>query len=134
MLEGIAGDDVKFARATNGKEYCSFSLCINSFSKDLGDEDESTRSQTYIRVMVFNNRKGKLVDYLKRVGFHRGQRVNVFGAISSHKSEYKGIALVQNNVVVRDITVVTTKAKKNIDGEEQPTTSDEQTKKQEENE
>lgn len=109
ILEGVAGDDVKFDRATNGKEYCTFSLCMNAFNKELGDEDEMTRSTTFIRVMVFNNRKAKLVDYLRRVGFHRGQRVNIFGMLASHKSEYKGITYIQNNVIVRDITIVQTK-------------------------
>ena len=111
VLEGIAGDDVKFGRAVNGKEYCTFSLAINSFNRELGDEDEYTRATNYIRILAFNNKKSRLVDYLKRVGFHRGQRVNIFGMLASHKSEYKGIDIIQNNVVVRDITVVLTKKK-----------------------
>lgn len=112
QLAGIAGDKITWGKTKTGKEYCSFNLIVNSFSAELGDENEETRSRTYVRLFVFNSRKGKLVDYLKRVGFHGGQRLDVFGALTSYHTEYKGVNLVQNNVQVRDITVIKTKADK----------------------
>lgn len=105
MLEGVSGDDVKFKRAKNGKEMCTFSLLLNQFSKELGDVDD-TNSQQMIRIMVFKNKKKDLVEYLRKVNFHRGMRVSVFGRLQSYKEDYKGIAIVHNYVFVRDISVI----------------------------
>ena len=109
-LSGIAGDDVKFGRAINGKEYCTFSLRVVPYDKRYGDnENESSRSANYIRIVVFNNRTFKHVDYLRSVNFHRGQRVNVFGWLSSRKTEIKGNNIIQLSVVVRKIEIEQTK-------------------------
>lgn len=104
-LSGVAGDDVKFGRAINGKEYCTFSLRVVPYDKRYGD-NENSRSANYIRIVVFNNRTFKHVDYLRTVGFHRGQRVNLFGWLSSRKTEIKGNNIIQLSVVVRKIEVV----------------------------
>jgi len=112
MLAGSVGDKIKWGKTKTGKEYCSFCLVVNSFSAELGDENEESRSKAYIRLFVFNSKKSKLVDYLKKVGLHQGQRLDVFGAITSYHTEYKGVSLVQNNIQVRDITVIKTKADK----------------------
>lgn len=109
-LSGIAGDDVKFGRAVNGKEYCTFSLRVVPYDKKHGDnENENSRSANYIRIVVFNNRTFKHVDYLRSVNFHRGQRVKLFGWLSSRKTEIKGNNIIQLSVVVRKIEVVQTK-------------------------
>lgn len=105
-LEGIIGDDYKVGKTNEGKEFCTFSLCINSYSKQFSDSTERNHSVTYIRVMVFDKKK---VEYLINVDAKRGQRAIVFGRLASHRSEYKGIDFIQNNVVVRDISIVKTK-------------------------
>lgn len=112
ILSGVSGDDVKFARATNGKEYCTFLLLISTFDKELGDESPNSRGMDMIRILVFNNKRGKLVDYLKKVGFRRGMRVTVMGRLQSYKSEVHGVTIIQNNVMVRDIECVMTKSYK----------------------
>ena len=106
MLEGQIGDDFKFGKTQDMKEVCTFTLCINSFIKDMADSTERTNSQVYIRTMIFDK---KLVEYMKKVKAKQGQRVSVFARLTSHKSEYRGISYIQNNVVVRDIHVIKTK-------------------------
>ncbi len=109
-LSGTAGDDVKFGRAITGKEYCTFSLCVVPYNKKHGDnEDEMSRSVNYIRIIVFNNRHTRNVDYLRSMNFHRGQRVSVFGWLSSRKTEIKGNNIIQLSVVVRKIEIEQTK-------------------------
>lgn len=103
MLSGIVGDDVKFGRSQNGKNYCSFSLCINSYMRDMADDTERANSQAMIRVTAFDK---KLVEYLQNVGIKRGQRASIFGRLSTHKTEYKGIDYIQLAVVIRDIEIV----------------------------
>ena len=107
FLEGILGDDFKFGRSQEGKEYATFSLCVNSFIKDISDQTERTHSQNYIRTSVFDK---KQLAYLHKVDAHRGQRVSVFGRISSFKTEYKGIEFIQLSIVVRDIAIIQTKS------------------------
>ena len=108
-LEGLIGDDFKFGRTEEGKEYATFSLCVNSFIKEISDKTERSHSQNYIRTTVFDK---KQIEYLRRVNAHRGQRASVFGRISSFKTEYKGIEFVQLSVVVRDIGVIQSKSMK----------------------
>lgn len=105
-LEGVIGDDFKFGKTEDAKDFCTFSLCISSYSKQYADESERNHQTTYIRIMVFDKKR---VEYLKNVEAKRGQRATIFGRISSHKSEYKGIEFIQNNVVVRDISIIKTK-------------------------
>ena len=70
MLEGIIGDDYKYGKTQDGKEYATFSLCINSYMKEFADSTERTHSQTYIRIFVFDK---KQVAYLQKVKARRGQ-------------------------------------------------------------
>lgn len=109
FLEGLIGDDFKFGRTSDGKEYATFSLCVNSFIKDISDKTERTHSQNFIRTTVFDK---KQIEYLRKVDAHRGQRVSVFGRISSFKTEYKGIDFIQLSIVVRDIAIIQTKSLK----------------------
>ena len=108
-LEGIVGDDYKYGRTEDGKEYATFSLCVNSFIKEISDATERTHSQNFIRTTVFDK---KQIAYLRKVDAHRGMRVSVFGRISSFKTEYKGIDFIQLSIVVRDIAIIQTKTLK----------------------
>lgn len=108
-LEGLIGDDCKYGRTEDGKEYFTFSLCVNSFIKEISDKTERTHSQNFIRTTVFDK---KLIAYLRRVDAHRGMRVSVFGRVSSFKTEYKGIDFIQLSIVVRDIAIIQTKSVK----------------------
>lgn len=116
FLEGVLGDDFKYGRTEDGKEYATFSLCVNSFIKEISDQTERTHSQNYIRTTVFDK---KQVEYLRKVNAHRGQRATIFGRISSFKTEYKGIEYIQLSIIVRDIGIIQTKAvkKKENNGE-----------------
>lgn len=103
MLEGLIGDDFKFGRTSEGREMATFSLCVNAYMKDMADDTERTRSQTYVRIFVYDR---KQLEYMHRVDAHRGQRATVFGRLSSHKSEYKGVEYIQITVIVRDIGII----------------------------
>ena len=109
MLSGIIGEDARFDKTQEGKEYYTFSLCVNAFTKEISDATERTHSQTYIRIMVFDKAQ---IEYLHKVNVHRGQRANIFGRLTSHKNEYRGNTFVTNNVVCRDIEIVKTKEEK----------------------
>lgn len=110
QLEGIIGDDFRYGKTQNGKEYATFSLCINSFFKEMADATERTHSQTYVRIFLYDR---KQVEYLKRVNAHRGQRASIFGRLSSFKNEYKGITFMTNNVICRDVAIINTKNESN---------------------
>ena len=116
FLDGVLGDDFKYGRTEDGKEYATFSLCVNSFIKEISDQTERTHSQNYIRTTVFDK---KQVEYLRKVNAHRGQRATIFGRISSFKTEYKGIEYIQLSIIVRDIGIIQTKTvkKKENNGE-----------------
>lgn len=107
LLEGLIGDDAKFGRTQEGKEYFTFSLCVNSFLKEMADNTERTHSQAFIRIFVYDK---KQLEYLRKVNAHRGQRASVFGRLSSFKNEYKGNTFVTLNVICRDLSIVQTKA------------------------
>ena len=106
-LEGLIGDDFRLAKTQEGKEYITFSLCINSYDKEYADSTERTHSQTYVRCNVFDK---KQIEYLKKVNAHRGQRACVDGRISSYKSEIKGIEFFTNTVTIRDVSIIKTKS------------------------
>jgi len=110
LLEGIIGDDYKYGKTVDGKEFATFSLCINSFFKEMSDSTERTHSQTFIRIFVYDKSR---VEYLHRVNAHRGQRASVFGRIVSHRNEYKGNTYISNNVVCRDISILKVKEELN---------------------
>lgn len=103
-LQGTIGDDFKYGKAESGFDYATFSLVVEAsqFAKDKGSE-----AVTYIRIMVF---KHYLVKYLKAVGARRGNKVNVWAFINSHKSEIKGQSIIQNNVIARDICIIKTQS------------------------
>lgn len=106
VLEGIIGDDFKYGKTQEGKEFATFSLCVNSFNKEMADSTERTHSQAFIRIFVYDKVQ---LEYLHKVDTHRGQRVSVFGRLISFKNEYKGNTFITNNVVCRDISIIKTK-------------------------
>lgn len=118
FLEGVIGDDFKYGKSENGKDFATFSLSVNSFVKEISDQTERTHSQNYIRTTVFDK---KQLEYLRKVNAHRGQRASIFGRISSFKTEYKGVEFIQLSIIVRDIGIIQTKAIKKTkenDGEQ----------------
>lgn len=115
-LEGIIGDDFKYAKSESGYEYATFSLCINNFlTKMVDDKDLRTAAQTFVRIFV---RKRNLVQYLHDVNAHRGQRASVFGMLSSFKNEYRGIEYVALNVLCLDIGILKTRSIAKVEGTE----------------
>lgn len=106
VLDGIIGDDLKWGKSQNAKEFMTCTLCINSFMKEFADGTERSNSQMYIRIFVYDK---KLVDYLRAVEVHRGQRASVFGRIISYRNEYKGNSFITNSVVCRDIEIIKNK-------------------------
>lgn len=106
FLEGLVGDDFKYKRQREGREFATFTLSVNSYDRDSHDDTER-RSYVRIRIMVFD-KKG--VEYLRRVRCHGGCRVTILGRMNSHKVETRGITYTQNDVVVRKISVVKTSA------------------------
>lgn len=107
LLEGVLGDDAKFGRTQDGKDFFTASLCVNSFFKEMADDTERTHSQTYVRIFCYDK---KQLDYLHHINVHRGNRASIFGRLSSFKTEYKGNSYIQLSVIVRDISIVQTKA------------------------
>lgn len=105
MLQGKIGNDLQYRKTKDGANFATFSIVINSYNKELKDKTEQ-RNETYIRIMAFDNR---IVEYMQRVNAKQGNRVNVVARLNSHKSEYKGVAIVQNDVVARDVTVIKAK-------------------------
>lgn len=106
ILNGIIGDDYKYGKTQECKEYATFSLCINSFYKEMADSTERTHSQTFIRIFVYDK---QMVEYLHKVNAKRGNRCSVFGRLVSFKNEYKGNTFMTNSVVCRDIEIIKTK-------------------------
>lgn len=117
IVEGVIGDDAKFGKTQEGKEFYTFSLCVDAYAKEFADATERNHSQTFIRIFVYDKRQ---IDYLHKVNVKRGQRASVFGRLSSFKNEYKGITFMSNNVICRDIVIIKTR-KKETKNEKQQT-------------
>lgn len=115
VLEGLVGNDFKYGKTSEGKEYATFSLCINSFMKELSDSTERTHMQAFIRIFVYDP---KQVEYLHKVNAHRGQRASVFGRLTSHKNEFRGNTFMTVNVACRDIAIIKTKEEKQTNNQE----------------
>lgn len=109
LLEGIIGDDARYGKTHEGKDFYTFSLCVNSFLKEMSDDTERTHSQAFIRIFVYDKRQ---LAYLHKINVHKGQRAMVFGRLSSFKNEYKGNVFITQNVICRDISIIQTKAYK----------------------
>lgn len=105
FLQGKIGNDLQYKKTSEGSQFATFSVVVNSFSKDMKDSTEK-RSETYIRVMCFDKH---IVEYLQRVNAKQGNKVSILARLNSHKSEYKGISFIQNDVIARDVVVVKVK-------------------------
>lgn len=107
-LEGRIGTDFKYGKTQEGKDFATFSLVLSSssYDREVHDSTERNFSETYIRILCFDKRQ---VEYLRRINANSGQRVCVYGRLSSHRTEYKGVDFIQNNVVVRDLSILKTK-------------------------
>lgn len=107
FLRGIVADNVMYNKASNGRDYCTFSLIVNHDKTELSEGE--TNSKEFIRIFVFNGKKKKMVDYLKNMGFRRGLYVGIYGLLRTTSTEHKGIPIVQISVGVRDIFIIQTK-------------------------
>jgi len=107
FLEGSIGDDIKWGTADNGNKYCTFTLIIDAFFKETKDPTERDHSKTFVRVFVYGRQQ---LEYLQRVDVKQGNRASIFARLSSHKTEIASKNIIQLNVVVRDITIIKTKA------------------------
>lgn len=105
FLQGKIGNDLQYKKTSEGAQFATFSVVVNSFSKDIKDSTER-RTETYIRVMCFDK---YIVEYLQRVNAKQGNKVSILARLNSHKSEYKGISFIQNDVIARDVVVVKVK-------------------------
>lgn len=106
FLEGVVGNNVKRGCARNGQNYITFSLCVNTYFKELHDTTEAEHGgMTYIRVFVYDQGQ---INYLNRVKVRHGQRASIFGRLNSAKVAIKGAEIIQLNVIVRDITITKT--------------------------
>lgn len=105
FLEGRIADDYKYMRTKEGRTFATFTLVVRSFDKDFSDNTER-KVDIFIRIMVFDN---KLVEYLKKVGAHNGNIVNIMGRLNTYQKEIEDKIYMTLNVVVRDIHVVKTK-------------------------
>lgn len=110
ILEGIIGEDYKYGKNKDGKEFATFSLCVNAFSKEMADSDERSHSQAFLRVFVNDKRQ---IAYLRKVNAHQGNRAFIFGRLTTLRNEFKGNSYISTNVVCRDITIVMTNGKQN---------------------
>lgn len=98
-LQGRICEDYKYAKTETGSEFATFSLAVEGKFKGVA-------STTYIRIMVFNS---TLVQYLHDVKAKQGNRCTIYGTIQSYKREIKGMEIVQNTIIVQDITIRKTK-------------------------
>lgn len=105
ILEGRVGEGLKYARATNGNDYCTFVLEIDSYYKEVADLTERDHSYTLVRLFIYDKHQ---VEYCKRVGLRQGNIVSILARLNSKGMEINGKTIIQNNVIVRDISVVKT--------------------------
>ena len=101
FLQGQIGEDFKFSKTESGTTFATFSLAMDGKFKGAD-------CMIYIRIMVF---KPPLVKYLQDVGAKRGNRCTVIGSLQSYKREIKGESIIQNTVLVNDITIRKTATK-----------------------
>lgn len=105
ILAGRVGENVKFGTAQNGNKYCTFILEVDAYSRDMHDSTERDYSKTLVRIFVYD--KVQLA-YLERVGIKQGNFVQLLARLNSHKTEVGNKNIIQNSVIVRDISVIKT--------------------------
>lgn len=106
FLEGSVGEDLNYGKTQDGKEFGTFSLLVNGYSREYHDSSERNHSFVMIRVMVFER---SLVERMRELKVRSGTRVSIFARLNSHRSEYRGVSYIQNDVVVRDLAVIKSK-------------------------
>lgn len=111
MLEGLVGNDLKRGTASNGKKFITFSLCINSYMREIHDSTESEHPMAYLRVFIYDQR---MLRYLNDTNIKHNDRVSIFGRLHSKLREVGKERIVQMNIVVRDISLI--KKNANDDG------------------
>lgn len=111
MLEGTIGEDFKYAKTRDKRDFATFTVGMNTGNYEERDDTEK-RIPIFIRVMVFDE---KCIQYLKKIGARSGSRCSIFGRLNSHRMmNNKGFSIVVNDVVVRDIHIVKTKSDEDV--------------------
>lgn len=98
FLQGAIGDDYKYKKTQDGKDFATFTLLVST-------KFHGADAQSMIRIMVFDQ---NLVQYLRKVEAHQGNRCSIVGSITSYSREIKGQNTIQNNVYVKDIVIMKT--------------------------
>lgn len=107
LLEGRIGEGLKYSHSVNGNEYCTFMLEIDAYYKEMADQTERDHGFTLVRVFIYDKRQ---LEYVKRVDMKQGNKVSLLARLNSKSTEIGGKTIIQNNVIVRDISVIKTQA------------------------
>lgn len=102
FLRGRIGQDFKFAKTKDAREFATFSIAINNIASRKWDKTAHDNI-VYLRIMVFDTR---LVQYLHKVNAKANDMVNVFARLNSHKVNQKGVEYSQIDIVANDISII----------------------------
>jgi len=102
ILVGRVGGKMKKGKSSSGGSYLWFPIEIENAQ---GATSTDNNFHQGINVMCF---KPKVLEYLERVGFKVGNRVVIFGFVSSFRQEIKGKAIVSNAVNATEVYVIKT--------------------------
>lgn len=113
VLDGVIGNDYKEAKTRDNRDFVTFSLVLGAYMKEWADKTERSYRYQYIRVFVYDK---KQVEYLRDVRAKKGNRVFVFGRLTSCLSEYRGNRTITQQVISRDVAIIKTpkEAKKEL--------------------
>jgi hypothetical protein len=103
ILVGRVGGNMKKGKAVNGSTYYWLPVEIEN---GQGSTSTDYNYHQGINCMVFNSKRKNLIEYLERVKVHSGNRVIIFGFVSSFKQTVNGKDIISNAVNVTDIFVV----------------------------
>lgn len=100
ILVGRVGGNVKKAKATNGSDYYWMPIEIENTQGATSTENNYRQG---LNCMVF---KKNVIQYLDKVKARPGNRVVVFGFMSSFKQVVNGKDIISNAVNVTDLFIV----------------------------
>lgn len=100
---GRIGSKIKKGRTQNGDTYIWLLLQIESAANANSTENNYHQK---VHIMCF---KKPVIDYLERVEAHTGNRIVIFGFVSSFPDEVKGKAVIVNAINANEIYVIKTK-------------------------
>lgn len=106
IFVGRINGKIKEGKTQNGGSYIWMPLYIESRANANSTENNYHQ---IIHVMVF---KKSVIDYMNSVGARSGNKVIVFGFVSSFPDEIKGKAVTVNAINANAVFVIKTKADK----------------------